>query len=228
MFVSGPNRVKVYNMYALELGKTRFLRWLDMSCRLKIYRFYVGESTISRIISDLNFPPLCQNRSRKCKQTWIKLSPKFVFSLCCLISNEWWEPPNEREETRTPIPSLHTSDVILTNQTDCTMMTLYSADEYFLGPTKPGIPYFHRRRSSFALAFIVGGSMKFRKFHANRTYIRKFQKTAASIFTVKTNEITRKLLILCSSVSDKWQKTLKTPKKVGGPVGKEGVLGGGK
>ena len=23
-----------------------------------------------------------------------------------------------------------------------------------------------------------------------------------------------------------WQKTLKTPKKVGGPVGKEGVLGG--
>ena len=33
-------------------------------------------------------------------------------------------------------------------------------------------------------------------------------------------------LILCSSVSDKWQKTLKTPKKVGGRVGKEGVLGG--
>ena len=68
--------------------------------------------------------------------------------------------------------------------------------------------------------------MKFRKFHANPTYIRKFQKTAASIFTVKTNEITRKRLILCSSVNDKWQKTLKTPKKVGGPVGKEGVLGG--
>ena len=68
--------------------------------------------------------------------------------------------------------------------------------------------------------------MKFRKFHANRTYIRQFQKTAASIFTVKTNEITRKHLILCSSVSDKWQKTLKTPKKVGGPVGKEGVLDG--
>ena len=42
----------------------------------------------------------------------------------------------------------------------------------------------------------------------------------------KTNEITIKHLILCSSVSDKWQKTLKTPKKVGGPVGKEGVLGG--
>ena len=43
---------------------------------------------------------------------------------------------------------------------------------------------------------------------------------------MKTNEITRKHLILSSSVSDKWQKTLKTPKKVGGPVGKEGVLGG--
>ena len=43
---------------------------------------------------------------------------------------------------------------------------------------------------------------------------------------MKTNEITRKHLILCSSVSDKWQKTLKTPKKVGGHVGKEGVLGG--
>ena len=43
---------------------------------------------------------------------------------------------------------------------------------------------------------------------------------------MKTNEITRKHLILCSSVSDKWQKTLKTPKKVGGPVRKEGVLGG--
>ena len=43
---------------------------------------------------------------------------------------------------------------------------------------------------------------------------------------MKTNEITRKHLILCSSVSDKWQKTLKTPKKVGGCVGKEGVLCG--
>ena len=49
---------------------------------------------------------------------------------------------------------------------------------------------------------------------------------AASTFTVKTNEITRKHLILYSSVSDKWQKTLKTSKKVGGRVGKEGVLGG--
>ena len=44
--------------------------------------------------------------------------------------------------------------------------------------------------------------------------------TAASIFTVKTNKITRKHLILCSSVSDKWQKTLKTPKKVGDVLGK--------
>ena len=40
---------------------------------------------------------------------------------------------------------------------------------------------------------------------------RHVKKTAASIFTVKTNEITRKHLILCSSISDKWQKTLKTP-----------------
>ena len=48
----------------------------------------------------------------------------------------------------------------------------------------------------------------------------------ASTFTVKTNKITRKHLILCSSTSDKWQKTLKTPNKVAGPVGNEGVLGG--
>ena len=55
---------------------------------------------------------------------------------------------------------------------------------------------------------------------------RKYLKTGASTFTVKTNEITRKPLILCSSISDKWQKTLKTPNKVAGPVGKERVLGG--
>ena len=35
-----------------------------------------------------------------------------------------------------------------------------------------------------------------------------------------------KITFLCSSISDKWQKTLKTPKKVAGRVGKEGVLGG--
>ena len=55
---------------------------------------------------------------------------------------------------------------------------------------------------------------------------RRYVKTGASTFTVKTNEITIKPLILCSSISDKWQKTLKTPNKVAGPVGKEGVLGG--
>ena len=69
--------VKVYNRYALELGKTRFLRWLDMSCRLEIYRFYVGESTISRIISDLNFPPLT-NLKKPCyyfgKYRWFDIS----------------------------------------------------------------------------------------------------------------------------------------------------------
>ena len=57
----------------------------------------------------------------------------------------------------------------------------------------------------------------------DRRYVKK---TGASTFTVKTNEITRKHLILCSSISDKWQKTLKTPNKVAGPVGKEVVLGG--
>ena len=53
--------------------------------------------------------------------------------------------------------------------------------------------------------------MKLRKFDIVRTDRRYVEKTAASIFTVKTNEITRKHVILCSSISDKWQKTLKTP-----------------
>ena len=72
----------------------------------------------------------------------------------------------------------------------------------------------------------MGGLPKLRKFDIVRTDRRYIKKTAASTFTVKTNEITRKHLILCSSISDKWQKTLKTPKKVAGPIGKEGVLGG--
>ena len=58
------------------------------------------------------------------------------------------------------------------------------------------------------------------------TDLRYVKKKGASTFTVKTNENTRKHLILCSSISDKWQKTLKTPNKVAGPAGKEGVLGG--
>ena len=106
-----------------------------MSCRLQIYRFYVGESTISRIISDLNFPPLCQNLSPKCKQTSINLSPKFVLTLRCYISSELREPPNEREETRTPIASFHTNDVsndvILTNHTQDTMMTFIARRNIF-------------------------------------------------------------------------------------------------
>ena len=57
----------------------------------------------------------------------------------------------------------------------------------------------------------------------DRKYVKK---TCSSTFTVKSNEITRKHLILCSSIGDKWQKTLKIPNKVAGPVGKEGVLGG--
>ena len=59
-----------------------------------------------------------------------------------------------------------------------------------------------------------------------RTDRRYIKKTGASTFPVKTNKITRKHLILCSSISDNWQKILKTPKKVAGPVGKDGVLGG--
>ena len=105
--------VKVKKTGALELKETRFLRWLYMSCRLHLYRFYVGESIISRIISDLNFPPLCQNLSWKCKQTWKNLSPKIISSLPCSISSELWEPLNKRiytEESRTyyatPITSL--------------------------------------------------------------------------------------------------------------------------
>ena len=70
----------------------------------------MGESTISRIISDLNFLPLCQNLSPKCKQTSINLSPKFVLTLRCYISGELREPNNKREETRTPIASFHTND----------------------------------------------------------------------------------------------------------------------
>ena len=70
--------------------------------------------------------------------------------------------------------------------------------------------------------------MKLRKFDIVQTdrRLRKFKKTASSIFTVKANEIIRKHLISCSSISDKWQKTLKTPKKVAGCAGEEGVLGG--
>ena len=61
----------------------------------------------------------------------------------------------------------------------------------------------------------MGGLLKLCKFNIVRTDRRYVKKTAVSIFIVKTNEITRKHLILRSSVSDKWQKT---------PVGKEGVL----
>ena len=49
----------------------------------------------------------------------INLSPKFVLTLRCYFSSELGELPNEHEETRTPIASLHTNDVsndvILTN-----------------------------------------------------------------------------------------------------------------
>ena len=191
----------------------------------------MGESTISRIISDLNFPPLWQNPSPKCKQTSINLSPKFVLTLRCYISSELREPPNEREETRTPIASFHTNDVsndvILTNHTQDTMMTFTARRNIFYGQPNPETSIFSDGKLSFAPAFIVRGSMTFRNFHANPTYIHKFQKTAASIFTVKTNEITRKHLILCSSVSDKWQKTLKT-REGRGTCWERGCFGWGK
>ena len=53
----------------------------------------------------------------------------------------------------------------------------------------------------------------------------RYAKMAASTFPHKTIEITTKHFILCSSINDIWQKTLKTPNKLVGPVGKEGVLG---
>ena len=124
--------VKVKKVSALEIREARFLRWLYMSCRLHLYRFYVGETIISRITSNLNFPPLCQNLSRKCKQTWKNLSPIIILSLRCSISSELWEPLNKHiytEESRTyyatPITSLLcTNDVILTNQRVFSIMTL--------------------------------------------------------------------------------------------------------
>ena len=123
----------------------------------------MGESTISRIISDLNFPPLCQNLSRKCKQTSIKLSPKFVFSLCCSISNELWEPPNEREETRTPMTAFDTNDVsndvILTNHTQDTMMTFLARRNIFCGEGIRETCFFTAGEVSFAAAFMLRGLM---------------------------------------------------------------------
>ena len=44
--------VKVKNTAALELKETRFLGWLYMSCRLHLYRFYVGESIISSRVAE--------------------------------------------------------------------------------------------------------------------------------------------------------------------------------
>ena len=50
----------------------------------------------------------------------------------------------------------------------------------------------------------------------------RYAETDASTFPRKSIEITTKHLILCSSISNMWQKTLKTPNKLGGPVVKEG------
>ena len=60
-----------------------------------------------------------------------------------------------------------------------------------------------------------------------RTDRRYVKKTGASTLPVKTNEITRKHVYFYAPVSViSGKKTLKTPKKVAGRVGKEGVLGG--
>ena len=56
--------------------------------------------------------------------------------------------------------------------------------------------------------------------------LRKFDIVRTDRRYVNLRRQPRKHLISCSSISDKWQKTLKTPKKVAGRVGKEGVLGG--
>ena len=63
-------------------------------------------------------------------------------------------------------------------------------------------------------------------FHqGKRKVLVNVRKTDALTFPVKTIEITTKHLILCSTINNMWGKTLKTPNKLAGPVGKEGVLG---
>ena len=131
------------------------------------------------------------------------------------------------EESRTyyatPITSLlYTNDVILTNQSVFSIMTLniLRRDNNFdTNPEFPSTPSSFKRSRNGRVAHCWS-------FNIVRTDRRCVKKTGASTFTVKTNEITRKHLILCSSISVKWQKTLKTPNKVAGPVGKEGVLDG--
>ena len=142
-----------------------------MSCRLQIYRFYAGESTISRIISD-KLPTSLPKPKSKCKQTSINLSPKFVLTLRCYISSELREPPNEREETRTPITSFDTNDVsnnvILTNHTQDSMMTFLARRNIFCGQGNPETFIFSAGEVSFAPALIVRGLMTVRKLNGNR------------------------------------------------------------
>ena len=77
--------------------------------------------------------------------------------------------------------------------------------------------------SSIKPALVAGGLLKLR-YRANRSEIRKDD---GHIDFPSENQRNRyKTPILCSSISDKWQKTLKAPNKVVGPVGKERVLGG--
>ena len=132
----------------------------------------MGESIISVSTSHIKFTPLCKSLSPKCKRTSINLSPKFVFTLRCYISSELREPPNEREETRTPMTSFDTNDVsndvILTNHTQDTMMTFLASEEYFLWSRNPRNLYFHRRRTQFCSSFHSERVDDGYKFHGNR------------------------------------------------------------
>ena len=123
----------------------------------------MGESIISVSTSPIKFTPLCKSLSPKCKQTSINLSPKFVLTLRCYISSELREPPNEREETRTPMTFFDTNDVsndvILTNHTQDSMMTFLARRNIFCGQGIPETCIFSTGEVSFAAAFIVRGLM---------------------------------------------------------------------
>ena len=119
----------------------------------------MGESIISVSTSHIKFTPLCKSLSPKCKQTSINLSPKFVLTLRCYISSELREPPNEREETRTPMTFFDTNDVILTNHTQDSMMTFLARRNIFCGQGIRETCIFSAGEVSFAAAFIVTGLM---------------------------------------------------------------------
>ena len=123
----------------------------------------MGESIISVSTSHIKFTPLCKSLSPKCKQTSINLSPKLVLTLRCYISSELREPPNEREETRTPMTFFDTNDVsndvILTNHTQDSMMTFLARRNIFCGQGIPETCIFSTGEVSFTAAFVMRGLM---------------------------------------------------------------------